>query len=122
MPAGKRVVGIATAACSTTGVAVALVFIFARNYIGRIFSDDPRVWAMASRLALLVGAGYAALAIFYISMAVLSAAGKPNIVAVAFVIGAWVVCVPLAFVLTDVVHEVSGAVHPPAPLPAACKR
>ena len=47
----------------------------------------------------------AALAIFYVSMATLSGAGRPNMVAVSFVIGAWLVCVPLAFVFTDVIHE-----------------
>ena len=55
--AAKRVVAIAGVACSFSGVAVAMVFIFGRDYIGRVFSNDPAVWAMAKRISLLVGAG-----------------------------------------------------------------
>jgi len=52
----------------------------------------------------------AAMAVFYVAMAVLSGAGRPKMVAVSFVVGAWLVCIPLAFVLTDVVHEVRARI------------
>lgn len=53
-------------------------------------------------MAWFVGGGYTAIALFYASMAVLSGAAKPRTVAVAFLIGAWAVCVPLAYVLANV--------------------
>lgn len=47
---------------------------------------------------LPVGVGYFFLSIFFISMATLEAQGRPGVVAVAFFIGAWLVCIPLASV------------------------
>ena len=69
------------------------------NYVGHIFSNDPRVWHEASKICWLVGSGYAVMSIFYISMAVLNAQARPAIVAKAFFVGAWLVTMPTSYML-----------------------
>ena len=71
-----------------------MVFILGRNELGHIYSNDPEVWHLTKDISVLVGCGYLALAIFYVSLATLSAQGRPAFIAVAFFIGAWMVGVP----------------------------
>ena len=82
-----------------TAVFVAVIMVGFHASLGKIFSRDHLVWAKASEIGTLVGSAYAMIAAFYVSMAVLSAQGRPGITAVAFVAGAWMVCVPLALFL-----------------------
>lgn len=57
---------------------------------------------MASKISIAVGVAYFLVGMFYTAMAVLSGQSRPGIVAVAFVVGAWVVAVPLTFPLRHV--------------------
>ena len=84
------------------GLFVGVVFVLARGVVGRVFSSDPVVIALASQVAALVGAAYAAMSVFYSAMAALSGQGRPAPVAVAFLVGAWFVAVPLAYALAFV--------------------
>jgi MATE family multidrug resistance protein len=84
------------------GAFVGVVFVLARGVVGRVFSSDPVVIALASQVAALVGAAYAAMSVFYSAMAALSGQGRPAPVAVAFLVGAWFVAVPLAYALAFV--------------------
>lgn len=86
------------------GAAISVALVTGRDYLGHVFSRDPRVWAESAHIAWVVGAGYALLAFFYASMAVLEGQGNAGAVAVSFFLGAWVVCVPLAFVFTYKLH------------------
>lgn len=91
------------------GLIVTLTFSLGRNEIGKIYSDSPEVWKKTSEIAVLCGCAYLGLVIFYISMATLGAQGRPGIVAIAFVVGAWFVCVPLAYVFSHgYVESVKG--------------
>ena len=74
--------------------------VFGRHVVGHLYSDDPFIVALSSKIAAIVGVGYCLLSLFYAAMATLSAQGRPGWVAGAFFVGAWVVCVPLAWVLT----------------------
>jgi Na+-driven multidrug efflux pump len=62
---------------------------------------------LAARIAILVGCCYALLVFFYLSMATLAAQGRAGIVAIAFVVGAWFVSVPLAYVFAFVLNGLS---------------
>ena len=99
----KRILVISSTVGVCIGVTVSLVFILARNVIGKLYSDDPGVISMTEPLCWLAGAGYTALTIFYVSMAVLQAQGRTMSVALAFLVGAWIVGVPLAYVFGKVV-------------------
>ena len=88
------------AVCMTVAVAVASVFCGAHSVIGYLFSKDPRVVAKTAELAWFVGGGYVFLCLFYTSMAVVAGFGRPRIIAIAFLVGAWCVCIPLGYVLS----------------------
>ena len=105
VPEAKRAGLVGLAFCATAGAAVGVSIHAARAYLGRLFSGDPAVWAEVSTLAPLVGGGYAAMSLFYAAGGVLSGQGRPLVVAVAFVIGAWCVCIPLAWAFTVKYNE-----------------
>ena len=94
----KQVIAVSSRWAGAVGVAVALTFSLGRHYVGRIFSNDPDVWALTEKIAVLVGASYFGLTVFYICMSVLSAQGRANAVAIAFFVGAWGVTVPCVFI------------------------
>lgn len=53
-----------------------------------------------TRLAFpLMGAAYLFIAAFYISTGLLQAQARPGIIVVGYLVGAWLVCVPLAYLL-----------------------
>lgn len=58
-------------------------------------------------VCLQVGAGYVVLSVFYVAFATLNGQGRPLVGAVAMLIGAWFVCVPLAYILSHPLHGVS---------------
>ena len=94
----RRVVRIALLASSVYGLAVAMTFIFAREYLGRIVSSDPHIWHLIGSISWQFGAGYFLLSIFFVSMATLEGQGRTTAIAVSFFIGAWCISVPLAAV------------------------
>ena len=81
-------------------VTVGIIILAVRSDIGKIFSNDAEVWALAATIAVPVGLGYIALALFYVAMAVLQGQGRTPVILVAFVTGAWAVAVPLALYWT----------------------
>lgn len=83
-------------ALATSG-AVAATMVLARNHLPYIFTHDPAVVARCAESFPLVGACYVAMALFYICMGTLQAQARPGIVAVAFLVGAWGVCIPTAY-------------------------
>jgi Na+-driven multidrug efflux pump len=88
---------VATSVALPSAAIVAVALVILRNDIGHVFSHDTNVLQLVSEIMLLVGCGYFALGIFYICMATLAAQGRPHLIAISFVIGAWFVCIPLAF-------------------------
>lgn len=96
--------------CASTAIAVVVsgTFLIARDAMGKIFSDDPHVWALTGSIATLVGIAYGFMVFFYVAMAVLAGSGRPHVVTAAFVIGAWCVCVPLAYVFGFVLDSTRG--------------
>ena len=96
----KLVMQLAVVVGGGVGACVALFWVLGRRVVGHLYSEDPRIWALSTKVAAIVGVGYALLSLFYAAMATLSAQGRPGWVAAAFFTGAWVVCIPLAWVLT----------------------
>jgi MATE family multidrug resistance protein len=88
------------ASCLATGAVVAVVIISARHVLGRVYSDDPAVVDLTAQIAVLLGSCYLLLSLFFTAIATLQGLGRPGVIAVAFVLGAWGVSVPLAYVFT----------------------
>jgi len=105
VPAARRVAALHLVVTTVVAVLVATAVLAADADLGRIFSDDPAVWQLAGVIAIPVGLGYLALSLFFTAMAVLSGQGRPGVVAVAFIVGAWGVAVPLGYAMTYVWHR-----------------
>lgn len=101
----KRVAVLHLVVTTAAAIVIAGCVLGADQWLGRIFSSDPAVWALAGVIAVPVGLGYLALSLFFTAMAVLSGQGRPGIVAVAFIVGAWGVAVPLGYGMTYVWHR-----------------
>jgi Na+-driven multidrug efflux pump len=61
----KLASGVGLLFCCTAGAVIGVTAHLARNSLGRVFSDDPAVWAAAATLSPLFGGGYAAMSVFY---------------------------------------------------------
>jgi Na+-driven multidrug efflux pump len=96
IPQAKHVLRIGLAAGLLIGVGVGAGFALLRNQIGKIYSDSPEVWAATAPLCVLLAGLYLLTAFLYVSFATIDAQGRPIVLAVAFVVGAWGVSVPLA--------------------------
>ncbi|GBG24871.1 Protein DETOXIFICATION 19 [Hondaea fermentalgiana] len=95
----KLVAKIAFVVCIIVSLISCCLLLLFRFKIGEIISKDERVINEAATIVLPMSFGFVALSLFYLSMALLDAQGRPNVVALAFFCGAWVVAVPLAYVL-----------------------
>ena len=93
----KHVIRIAAKVGTAISVGISLVFVLGRHVIGRVYSNDAHIIALTEPLCWLAGAGYTALTIFYVCMAVLQAQGRTVAIAVSFFIGAWCFGVPSAW-------------------------
>eukprot|EP00051_Salpingoeca_urceolata_P011214 m.138527 g.138527 ORF g.138527 m.138527 type:complete len:418 (-) comp17033_c0_seq4:188-1441(-) len=102
--AAKRVVRISLIGASIVGVVVALVLVLARNDLGYIYSEDKPVVHKVAEISWLCGVGYSLLALFYSSMATLQGQSRSGVIAVSYFVGAWLISVPLAYVLGFVLH------------------
>lgn len=102
VPAAKRVAVIDLLFSTVLGIVVAILFLALGRHMGTIFSDDPEVLDYVGKLSWMVGLGYAGMTIFYVAMAVLLGQGRSKPVMIAFLVGAWVVAVPLAILFTRV--------------------
>ena len=81
------------------GAVIAGILALARDSIGKMYSSDPAVWRESARIQGFVALCYFALSLFYYAMSTLDGQGRPIPVAIAFLIGAWMVGVPLAYVM-----------------------
>jgi len=97
--AAKLVMKLAFCAAFSLGSIGAIIWIVCRKFIGHIFTSDDEIISETSSLAIMVGLSYIGLAVFFVTMAVLAAQGRPNWVAFCFLLGAWVVTVPLGYIL-----------------------
>lgn len=101
----KRVVRISLFFSGITGLVISMVLVFGRYYIGKVFSDDPHVINMTAIVIIPVAAGYGLLCFFYVSMAMLEGTARNGVIAVSFLVGAWLVAVPLALVFSFVLKK-----------------
>ena len=91
-PRAARAVGVLCLQCALTiSVLVAALLVALRDQVGWIFSGDPKVVAMTSSIAPLVGGAYTLIGLFYASMACLNGQGRPLAVAVSFLCGAFLI-------------------------------
>ena len=96
----KSVTLIAFVTSLCVGSAIGLSLIVLRNQMGYLFSNDIRVVELSSTLCWIVGPTYVLLSVFFVSVATLQGQGRSTALAVCFLIGAWLVSVPLAWYLT----------------------
>jgi Na+-driven multidrug efflux pump len=81
----------------------ACMFIF-RDSVGYIFIgkgtiDATEIVGLTAELSGLVGIGYFFLSWFYVAMGCLQGMQRTHIIALSFIVGAWCISVPLAYVL-----------------------
>lgn len=86
---------------------VSAIVLGCKNYVGHIFSHDPVVVSLTSHLCIPFSVGYLLASTFFTAMAVLNDQSRPVATAVAFVVGAWLVCVPVAYPLSLAIKPVS---------------
>lgn len=103
----KFALSVSTMVGLPAAAAVSISLFLARNSIGLVFSDDPKVDHLCAEIMTLCGIAYFALGFFYLSMSTLNATGRPMSVAVSFVFGAWLVCIPLALVFRRLPSSIS---------------
>ena len=87
------------------GVLTGLAFFVGRSYIGRVFSNDPVVWRLTEQVCTILGPTYVLMAVIYTAMAVVDAQARPMMSALAFIVGAWGVSVPTAYLFGFVMHR-----------------
>ena len=105
----KRVACIGVGVSGALAVGIALVIYALRHTIGRIFSSDDAVVTLAAKITEVMAPTYVVMAAFYSSMAVLTAQGRPTVIAIAFVLGGWGVSVPASYVFAYVWPRRDGA-------------
>jgi len=108
VPEAKRALRIGATTALVYGVLVSATFMALRGDVARVFTSDENVRHLTSKISVLVGLGFAFLAGFYIAMAALMAQGRPNVVAVAFFVGAWGVGVPSAVIFAFRIEATKG--------------
>eukprot|EP00937_MAST-01D_sp_MAST-1D-sp2_P002287 g2287.t1 len=95
----RRVGAFALFVAVGVGIGIAVVLVVSRQVVGRLFSDSAAVVHKTAEICAIVGAGYAFLSVFFVSVATLSAQGRGTAVAVSFLVGAWGVSVPVSYAL-----------------------
>lgn len=85
-------------------LAVATLMVLLRDELGHVFTTSKPVAAMVAHIAPLVGGAYALIGIFYTSMATLGGQGRPGIVAIAYLCGAFAIAPVSGYCLSFVVH------------------
>ena len=93
----KSVTIIAFLASLLCGTVIGLCFIVFRSFMGTLFSIDPHVIQLSSTLCWIVGPTYVLLSMFFVSVATLQGQNRSGILAICFLIGAWIVSVPAAW-------------------------
>ena len=90
------IIAFVTSLCCGSSIGVA--FILFRNEMGKLFSNDPKVIELSAKLCWIVGPTYILLSVFFVSVATLQGQGRSLALAVCFLIGAWLVSVPAAWI------------------------
>lgn len=98
IPAAKTALRACLTLSAGTAAVVAALLGGLYHQIGHVFTSDPEVLRIAAQMAPLVAGCYVFLSLFYTSMAVLDAQGRPRVVAASFFVGAWCIALPLAYV------------------------
>lgn len=99
----KQTVYVALAVLVGGSIIVGVGVTAAKAYVPRMFTSDPEVLALAEPLMPLLGLSLIGFSFEFTAVGVLLGAARPLAVVVAVLIGNWVVCIPLAIVLTHVV-------------------
>ena len=87
------------------GLLTGVAFFVCKSYIGRLYSNDPVVWQLTEQVCSILGPTYILMAIIYTAMAVVDAQARPMMSALAFIVGAWGVSVPMAYVFGFVMRR-----------------
>lgn len=99
-PRSAQAVSLILLGCILTiASGVVLFYCFGRNYVGHLFSNDPLVWDLIRQICIIAALGYFFLSFFYFSMATLTGQARSLPILMAFLIGAWCVGVPSAYLL-----------------------
>ena len=106
----KRVVCIGVSVSGVLSVVIGISLYLVRHHIGEIFSDDAAIIDLAAKLTQIMAPTYVCMAAFYSSMAVLTAQGRPGVIAVAFFLGGWGISVPTSYVFAYVWPSRDGAI------------
>mmetsp|Transcript_51064 Transcript_51064/g.141401 ORF Transcript_51064/g.141401 Transcript_51064/m.141401 type:complete len:502 (-) Transcript_51064:23-1528(-) len=112
LPGMWHVIRVATFAAVSWGLLVTLLITAFHTQVGAMLSSKSEVQQLSDEIALLVGIGYFFLALFYVAMAMLTAAFKQGWIAVAFFLGCWGICVPLSWLLAFRTVPGLGAWYP----------
>jgi multidrug resistance protein, MATE family len=86
------------AVMSVIALVIGILFCTLREDLGAIFSSEDDFKQLMGKISVPLGIGYCALSLFFSAVGVLQGQARVTVVAVAFLIGAWGVTVPLAFV------------------------
>ncbi|EQC37367.1 hypothetical protein SDRG_05584 [Saprolegnia diclina VS20] len=78
---------------------IVVPWLCARSAIGHLFSSDASVVESMTNITTLAAAGYILMSFFYYAMATLEAQARTVPIMTSFLVGAWVIGVPLAYVL-----------------------
>ena len=100
----KKVAWICLGLAEAIALIVAGTMIAIRHEIGKLFSNDIRVVDTVAAIVPLVATTYCLVGFFYAGMAVLGGQGRPQPVALAFFLGAFLIAPASGYVLTFVVH------------------
>lgn len=100
----KSVAIIAFATSLVCGLLIGTCFILFRTSMGKIFSIDAGVIELSSTLCWIVGPTYILLSMFFVSVATLQGQNRSGVLAVCFLIGAWLVSVPAAYYFAFVLN------------------
>ncbi|CAE8610582.1 unnamed protein product [Polarella glacialis] len=95
LPGVKRVIRLASIAAALWGLLVSVVITSLHRYLGDIYSSKLEVQLLAQEISSLAGMAYFLLAIFYVSMSILTSSCRQGWIVAAFVAGAWGVSVPV---------------------------
>lgn len=73
--------------------------LFSRDYLGRLMSNDPEVWALCDRIRPCMAIGIFGLALLTSNIAILMAQGRPLTMAITVTFCTWGVGFPTSFLL-----------------------
>ncbi|KDO21204.1 hypothetical protein SPRG_11057 [Saprolegnia parasitica CBS 223.65] len=86
-------------------VVIVIPWLCARKVIGKLFSSDPAIIDSLTSINTLAAGGYIVLSLFYYAMTTLQAQARTLPIMISFLIGAWLVGVPMAYVFAFPLHH-----------------